>query len=84
MLITPPSLRLDYTLPVCCQARLLSCNHCKLRAEAAAPEQTKHRHTTSWRAVTLWPSLGRPAGLYLTLSERLCVRTAQRPTHERA
>lgn len=36
MLIAPPSLRLDYTLPVCCQARLLSCNHWKLKADAVA------------------------------------------------
>lgn len=36
MLIAPRSLRLDCTLPVCCQARLLSCNHWKLKADAVA------------------------------------------------
>lgn len=82
MLITPPSLWLDYTLPVCCQARPLSCNHWKLRAEAVVSEQTRHRrsHTTSWRPVTLWPLLGQWKDPYLILSEHLCMVTAHRPT----
>lgn len=86
MLITPPFLWLDYTLPVCCQARLLSCNHCELRAEAVTLEKTKHcrNHTISWQAVTLWPSLAHSKGLYFTLTEHLCMLTAHWPPHMQA
>lgn len=63
MLITPPSLQLDYALPACCQARLLSCNHRKLRAEAAA--QTRKRcnqtiKTTNWDFATIVAARGWP------------------------
>lgn len=71
MLITPPSLRLDYTLPVCCQPPLPSCNHWKLKAAAEAPEQTGRRRGHAAGRLLL----DRFKNAYLT-----CKRT-RRPAH---
>lgn len=71
MLITPPSLRLDYALPACCQARLLGCDHRELRAGA---EQTRQRrnHTINRQAVTLRPWPGCEDDRHVTESGNLC------------
>lgn len=72
MLITPPSLQLDYALPACCQARLLSCNHWKLRAEAAAQTRQRCNHTiktTSWDSATIAEAR---MTKYVTESGNLC------------
>lgn len=61
MLITPPSLQLDYVLPACCQALLLSCNHWELRAEAAAQARKRCNQTiktTSWDFATIVAACG--------------------------
>lgn len=71
MLITPPSPRLDYALPACCQARLLSCNHWKLRAEAA---QTRQRcnQTINQQTVTLRPLSGHTDDQYVPKPGNVC------------
>lgn len=71
MLITPPSLRLDYALPACCQARLLGGNHWELRAGA---EQTRQRRnqTINQQIVTLRPWPGCVNAQYATESGNLC------------